>query len=331
MTTGILTDNLKQGSRGDVLIIIKPEDFTDSNLSNFNVTETDESEWSSVATYSTGDKVMIATGTPNVHRIYESLTDNNTDNDPVTDRTNWLIVGRTNRWKMFPIVGVDPDGFYRTKINEQTENADTITFRLTPVNVVDAVSFFNLEAQSINVTVTDGVDGEVYNNTVTLDDSSVILDWYMYFYEPISRRRDLVLLDLPPYGASATIDVTITNTGGTAKCGIVSIGKQQQLGVSNYGTSVGLTDYSRKETDSFGDTIIVRRPTAKRAEFDVLLVTSEVGAVQSTLATYTSQVMTYIGDEDKEATIIFGYYKGFQTVFTDPTGSNCTLTVEGLT
>ena len=117
----------------------------------------------------------------------------------------------------------------------------------------------------------------------------------------------------------------------SARCGLVSIGAQQQLGIANHGTSVGIIDYSRKELDSFGRPVIVTRNFSKRVSYDVSVTTSQVGAVQRTLADLRTTPLTWVGNEGNEATIVFGYYRDFDIVIATPTLSSSTIEVEGLT
>jgi hypothetical protein len=78
---------------------IKPTTITDALFVSSTLPETDHAEWASGDTYSIGNQVIVTT--PDIHEVYESLTDNNTDNYPPSDTTNWLKVSATNRWKVF--------------------------------------------------------------------------------------------------------------------------------------------------------------------------------------------------------------------------------------
>ena len=77
------------------------------------------------------------------HVIYESLTNNNKNNDPETDTTNWLEVGPTNRWACF-------DG----TIGNQSTQAESMTYILAP-GEVDSLALLNLESTSVRVDVVD--------------------------------------------------------------------------------------------------------------------------------------------------------------------------------
>lgn len=78
---------------------IKPTEITDSLFLGATLPETDYPLWLAGTTYLITSRVVVAT--PNIHKIYESLTNSNTGNYPPGDTTNWLEIGATNRWKCF--------------------------------------------------------------------------------------------------------------------------------------------------------------------------------------------------------------------------------------
>ena len=57
--------------------LVKPVTITDSNLTSTSVAETDYSAWSSVTSYTVGQKVIVVA----THKIYEALI-NNTNKYP---------------------------------------------------------------------------------------------------------------------------------------------------------------------------------------------------------------------------------------------------------
>ena len=294
--------------------IIKPVDVTPAILTSSNVPETDYAAWSAATAYAVGDKVMYN------QRNYEALVAH-TGANPETDASDppkWLDLGATNRWRMFD-----------DKVGSLTEQAGSIAVELQPGAVINSVALFNLLGRSATVTLTDPVDGIVYQRTVSLVDAGVS-DWYEWFFAPIGRQTDFVLLDLPAYG-TATLSVTIDNASDTAAVGHLVMGRQAELGVAVYGSGVGITDYSRKETDDFGNSVVVERSFSKRAEFDVVVETPQIGRVQRLLASLRAQPVVWIGAEGYESTFLFGYYRDFQISISGPSVSDASITVEGLT
>jgi len=287
--------------------LIKPVTVTDSILDSSNVPEDDYGVWNSGTSYVVGDKV-ISTVT---HRIYEALI-NNSNVDPTgaaTDPPTWLDIGATNRWKAFD-----------QKISDPVVQATSIEYTLTdPDSNVTAVSLFGLKGISANVTVTDATDGEVYNETISLIDNRNIVDWYTYFFEEQVQREQALFLNIPPYLGS-DVEVTVTNTTGlNAELGQLVLGFLSSLGLTSYGTSISIEDYSRKEVDAFGNFIIVERDFAQLADFDVQFETQNARKIQRTLANFRATPIVYIGSEDTSyGTTIYGFYRRFDLTLEGP-------------
>jgi len=292
--------------------IIKPINITDTNLLGSNVPEDDYAAWNATDSYLVGDRRLRN------HRIYEALIAH-TGVDPAgpaTDPATWLDLGATNRWRMFD-----------ERVSSQTTAAGEIAITLQPGEVVNAIGLINCRGVAASITVTDPTEGVVYQRTVPLVDAGAE-SWYAYFFAPYDYISDLVLTDLPAYPA-ATVDIVIASDT-TAAIGQLALGKQRELGVALYGTSVGITDYSRKEIDSFGNTEVVKRAFSKRAEFDISLDTSKVSLVQRVLADIRAQPVVWIGEESYEAAILFGFYKDFSIIISGPSASDATITVESI-
>lgn len=296
--------------------VIKPVVIGEAQLVSSNVPENDYAVWSSTATYAIDARVILD------HQVWEAVSAVPAGVKPgaeVVDKDNpakWNLIGATNRWRMFD-----------NKVESLTTNPGSVEVTIRPGTVVNSLALFNLKGRSATVSMVDPLEGEVYRKQVSLIDAGVT-NWYDWFFEPIGVRTDLVVLDMPAYG-SADIVVTV-EAADEAAVGHLVIGAVKTIGVALYGSSVGITDYSRKTTDEFGNTTVIRRSYSNRAEFDVSLETSEVARVRRLLAELRATPVVWIGEESYEATILFGFYKDFQIVFSGPTVSDCSITVEGV-
>lgn len=297
--------------------VIKPIVIGEAQLVSSNVPETDYPAWAAATAYTKGQRVILA------HVVYEALVDVPAGVKPgeevVTAEApaKWLEVGATNRWRMFD-----------NKVESLTTNPGSVEVTIRPGAVVNSLALFNLKGRSVTVSMVDPLEGEVYRKEVSLIDAGVT-NWYDWFFEPISIRTDLVVLDMPAYG-SADIVLTIDAGPEVAAVGHVVIGAVKQIGTALYGSSVGIIDYSRKSTDEFGNTIVIQRSFSNRADFDVVLDTDDVNKVRRLLADLRSTPVVWVGEESYEATILFGFFKDFQIVFSGPTVSDCSITVEGV-
>lgn len=297
--------------------LIKPVDITEPKLVSSNVSESDYPVWSSTATYAIGNRVMLD------HQVWEAVAAVPTGVKPGAETVTsenpakWQLIGATNRWRMFD-----------DKLESLTTNPGTITVTIKPGAVVNSIAMFNVSGKSVLVQMVDAGEGVVYSKTVTLVDAGVT-NWYDYFFLPVELRTDLVLLDLPAYG-SANIVVTVDAGAEQAAVGHFVVGAQQELGTALYGTSVGINDYSIKKVDDFGNTTVVRRSYSNRADFDIVLDTPTVGRVRRLLAEMRATPVVWIGEESYEATILFGYYKDFTLVFSGPSVSEGSISVEAI-
>lgn len=299
--------------------VIEPLTITNTLLTSSTVPENDYAEWSSTTTYSLGDNVIVIGTT---HKVYESAIGSNLNNDPVADDgTNWIEVSATNRWKAFD-----------QKISDPVSQANSIQYVITTTtDVVNSLAFFGLEADSVRVQVVNN-SVTVHDKTYTTQDTSNIIDWYTYFFEPAdSKETEILITDLPNY-PSATITITVTDTGNTVKIGQMVLGKLNNLGVTLYDTQIGIEDFSRKDRDTFGNPIIIERAFAQTADFEVRVTTLEARRIQRLLSNYRSTPIVWIGNTDtRYGLLIYGFYTEFSINLSTPSASYATIEVEGLT
>jgi len=304
--------------------VLIPFTFTDSNLISTTIAENDYAQWSSVTSYVVGDKVISTT----THRIYEALQAS-TNVDPTTDTSDppyWLDIGATNRWKAFD-----------QKISDPVTVADgvnTIEYTLGAFGIPsNSVTLFGLKGRSASLVVTDATDGEVYNQEISLIDNALVNDWFTYFFEPARVKSEAIFEGIPPY-ANAEYDITVEDaTDAEPELGQIVLGQEYELGETNYGTSVSIEDFSRKERDDFGNAILVERPFAKLIDFDFIVNTNEVRRTAILLETVRATPAVYYAGPDTErfGTTVYGFFRNFSINLDGPAISNVTLEVEGLT
>lgn len=348
--------------------IIRPVtlDSTDLTLDSSTVPETAPAAYAGGTTYATGDRVSVVTGY--IYAVYESLQNSNTGNTPassplwwrflantygvynggttyalddiviststhhayqslqasntghsLSDAAWWLDLGSNNRYAMFD-----------NSNSTQTTNGNSIVVELTVDGRADAVSLLNMVAASVQIVMETAEDGEIYNETFNLVSDSGVNNWYEYFFEPIIRRGDLTVYDLPS-NANPTFTITINEPGEIAKVGALVIGQSRDLGYLLYGARTGIQDYSRKEADEFGNFTIVQRAFAKRATFKILVENTRIDALSALLASYRAEAVVWVGVDDYTSTWIYGFYKDFAFEIAFQDKSYLTLELEGLT
>ena len=294
--------------------VVKPTTLTAAMLVSTDAAET-YSAWNAATAYVLDDIVLRTT----TERLYQRLVAGTTATAPESDTVNWLDIAPSNKWAMF-------DG----EISTATTKSTSLTVVLKP-GYVNSLALFGLVGSNLAVTVRDALAGNIVYTLSQDLDGTIIADWYQYFFEPVVQLAELVLTDLPPYG-DAHITVVLTGTG-TVECGICLVGTFYPLGDTQYGASVGIIDYSRKETDAFGVTTFVRRAYSKRMSAKLMLDNVQMNKVQRVLADLRATPCAWIGVDDSTYAplVVYGFYKDFSIDVAYPTMSYCSLEVEGLT
>lgn len=298
------------------MIRLRLTTVTDDMLVSSSVPETDYPEYDPGTPYATGARcIVVAT-----HTIYESAQDGNQGNYP-PDNTGgippwWLKVTVTNRWQMF-------DGVVGTK----TTNPETIVQAIKP-GQINGLSLMEVDASSVTVSLTDLVDGLVYHREINMVANSGVTDWYAYYYEPVVRKADLALLDLPPY-SEATLTVTIANPGGIASCGLLAVGKQRKLGDLEWRPQISGLDYSTAVADKWGHYVLDPGASAKLLDADISLESVMVDEVQRVLDQCKATPSVFIGSELYGSTHLYGIPRSFKLVLEGKASSVCSLQIIG--
>ncbi len=272
--------------------------------------------WASGTSYGQGAHVTSTT----THRLYESVVDANVGRDPALgDKAYWVDLGPTNRWAMLD-----------EAVGTQSIGTGSIDITLAPGRV-DSVAVLDTTADTIRVIVT--VDGTtLFDQTRSTNASGgVISDWYTYFTAETGRVNSLVIYNLPRY-ANAHVRVIITgdNPSGPVAVGTLLVGKVVDLGITEAGPSIGITDFSRKETDDFGVTTVRERGWSKKMTLRSMIETRAVDGIQRTVAGLRARPSLWIGEEGYDSLTVYGFFKDFSEDLALETISYCSLSIEGL-
>lgn len=305
---------------------IVPVLITDASLLSSNVAMPDALEstytvWDIGQTITAGD-IRFYDETDK-HWIVRALQNHTTSalNEPTgqDDDTFWVKLREANRWRMFD-----------QGSTSQTENADTITVSLAISGAVNSIYFGNLDANSIHVEMLDINDNVIYEQTFSLVNDSLIYDWYTYMFAPFTQYKDLYVNDMPIY-YSTTINITITKTGSTAKCGVCAIGQRKYVGFTEYGKlRWGIRSYSVKEVNEFGDTILTRRKSKRIATVNAMVSNGSEDGIMEELREQDGYAMVFIVADEFRTTYIYGFYRDFYATAIYPSHSEFNFEVEEL-
>ncbi|MHB1125244.1 MAG: carbohydrate-binding protein [Ramlibacter sp.] len=303
------------------LTIVKPVQITDAMLLATDVPENDYAEWSNAVAYSVGQRVIVAAA----HKVYECVkatTSGAAGQDPTTaaGATYWLEVSPTNRWKLLD-----------SSNSTQTAQAGGFSYTIKPGEAVNAIALLNVTATTVRVRVTDPSAGLVYDKSFSLVGIIPSAGWYDYFFATVSPQDQVIALDLPPY-SGASIQVDVTAASGDAKCGVLMMGYQMVFGEGiKYGARAGITDYSRKDTNTWGDMVLDQRAYSKTRDWAMDVPNEQIDALERAFISVRATPCLWVGFEGYAIATVFGFYKDFEIGIQYEDYSDCSLTIEGMT
>lgn len=272
---------------------------TDTNLTASNMVEDDAPEWDAATTYSADDEVRVT----EYHRVYVSAVDSNLGNVPPEqgDPTLWILKGATNKWAAF-------DDY----VANRTENADEITYTIEATEQVTSVAFFGLTANSVTVTVSKDGSSQTYTqDLLSLDHINGSLWNWLTGGRP--KPQEYAFLSLAYFGSGTTYEITIENTGSTAKVGQVVLGAQYDLGITHIGASLGRQRFDRLFEDEFGNVTIVRRLSARLTEMQCSKLGANFRATDDVLDKISGTFTVFVGSEEPErGLILFGFLRDYE-------------------
>lgn len=302
--------------------VIKPNAYGDSVLVSTNAVET-VALWNPAANYAEGSVVRR----DETNRIYENLIPGVNSVAPevaqLDEAPRWLDIGPSNRWAAFD-----------NQVNTATVATSYLTFTLAP-GFCNAIAIFGIyNAYKARVVVQSSAGGPVVfdSGDVALD-ATIVNDWYEYFFELNVPKPEFILTNLPPF-FNCRITVTLTGLiGAQVKCGVILAGNAYMLGDTQRGAKAGITDYSVKETDDFGETLFVKRPYSKRLEVELLLPNHKLNKIQYVLAELRATPCAWLGVPCPgfDPLNVYGFYRDFSIVVDYYDFSRCSIEIEGLT
>lgn len=299
------------------MILIKPITITGAKLTS-SVPSPDASQgevaWTA-GTYNLGDRAVDG------ESIYEVVADPDTTDQPSVGAkktpATWVFISPSNRFKMFDQAN-----------NTQTIGNDIMT-DIVPVQFANSIAGFNIECNTITIKVFDVGDVEVYTRDITMRERPLVNGWYNYFYSEFEVTSKFVLLDLPPTTAGK---IRAEFFGPEAKVGTIVIGKQVTIGDAQYGSGAQLLDFSNPIEDEYGNLSYSNGFTAKLVDFEIMADTKSIDPIFTEFQRLGKTPAVFVGNPSSigDSTLVYGYVRDFNPVYTWPTKSKISLTVRGL-
>lgn len=301
----------------DGLIVLRPMVVTDAMLTASNVPETDAAAYNPATSYAVGDIVMLLS----THSVYENSLPANVGNSPELHPDKWVRIRATNRWRCFD-----------RKNSSLTQQSSSISYSFLPGESVTMVAALGLvDCSELRVRLIDPTYGTVYDHTATPAPLPVQSNWWEFFFGKWEGGSSIVLLtDLPSY-PNATLQIDMVGLSSMA-LGQLLFGQPRTWGLGiEYGARVSRQIYSRREVNDFGDIELVKRPSAKRASFELVLSNAEVDAIQEYLDGIDADVCLFVGSTLYESTVICGIFETADVLLSNAKESTVQLDILGVT
>ncbi|WP_413672257.1 hypothetical protein ACEN9H_23350 [Massilia cellulosiltytica] len=277
--------------------------------SNVPITEPDYSSTSSYAK-------DVVVHDPATHNTYVSIIAGNVGK-ALTDTSAWAPNGVTNRWAMLDQYN-----------NTQTSSAEEIIVVLTSQELAQGVYIGNADASDVRISCYDQNDGLVYQETQDLIIPDSGSSFYNWCFKPIRKKSYAVSVQLPPYYAGL-VTIALRKPAGTAKCGMCVLGPLVDIGLSKYGLSREIKDYSTVNFNFDGTSNVQKRNFAKVMDVDVLIDNAYIDSVIEALENYRQKPVAWIGVAAYGSACLFGTYTSFKSVIQYPTQSAMNLQIQG--
>ena len=270
--------------------------------------------YSPTVDYLVGDEVV------NNHRVWTANSANGpttTVIEPIAGIIEWTDNGATNAYKLFD-----------EKITTQTVNSDLIEYKINS-EYFDTVMLLGFEAESFEIEIRDQIDESLIDTIVIAYDDIIepATDYDDWFFGNTIPKIDYLINTGTYYGA--IIVIKIHNLGSFAKCGSLIIGRKDVLGNTQYGVSIGQTDYSKVTTDDNGDLYVKEGRVSIRNNYSVLVDTPIIDVVNKKIRARRGKLTVIVGNQNFESMIIYGIIKHFDLVVPNPKKSEMNLEIEG--
>jgi len=315
-TSYIATTTAAESRSADVLTdgYMASFEATSVGLPNQLVQEDASAAWVSGTTYAV-DALVHRVET---HRVYKRLVAGAGTTEPESDPTNWRDLRVTTRWA--PLV-----------MTEDTELLVIGNLHLSlPAGSSPGLYFGGIKASSIR-TVVVKPDASLrsdrthalppaYAGWLSDGKASLYVDMSGEIYE--GDRIDITLMQASVSGSAL----------GVAGLSYLISGIDYYLGETLQGARLGITDFSRRETDEFGTTTFVRRKFAKRLNVDVMLPTADLQRVFDLLTEMRGNVVLWVPGTSSELAPLsfFGWCKDFGLTVAYTRHATCALEIEGV-
>jgi len=150
-----------------------------------------------------------------------------------------------------------------------------------------------LQAQTVAITVTEGVGGPVVSQAESTLDEEGRYDWRSYFVAP-AIVADSFLADFGDRAADPVITIDLQNPGGEVRLGNCVVGVRQMFGTTEYDTDIGRVSYSYFKENDDGTVELRKRPGAGDINVKAVIDPIDVSLADWLISKYDAQPTLWI-------------------------------------
>ena len=181
------------------------------------------------------------------------------------------------------------------------DQVSTATVSSSPLTIVLETGFIN----SLALVGLAGANVSIVAQTGAIETynesfalDATIITDWYQYYYEEATPISEVVVNGIPPYSQTRVTITVTG-GGQVAIGNIAFGTSYTLGETEYGATAGITDYSTKETDEFGTTTFVRRDFAKRMSAKLMLDNVQLRKVQNILSDLRATPCVWTGTDDE--------------------------------
>lgn len=319
------------------MYIIPPITIQPTDVVETNVTITVLPAWNSTTTYVAGQSVSYGgndwtakfTNATSVDVALGALT--NTNRTPGSTIPGGYYYAGQQWWSLTPYAK-NCYKMFSDNPDEYTEKTGIISVLLKPTQSFNAVCLFNVNAYAVAIFVreTESLESNrLYVNVVTLTYENPL-------HPDFLTKTVVAFVDIPYINKAvypdAHIDIRLFGADDTDKvqCGSVIIGTGAKIGTILYGTSTGISDNSRKETNFDGSLTIIERGYSDIVNYQVEVESKRIFEIRRLLATRRAKLTAYVGYADAPETIIYGIFNDFSIPREKPLKSIMSIDIKSI-
>lgn len=239
--------------------------------------------------------------------------------NPETDgyAITWTDLGYTNKYKMID-----------NALNSQTVfNGDMEMSFL--VSKIDSIFLFRLFGNQVDITVTTtNTSTVIFDESIDLRSKNSGHTWKGYFFNDFTNLTKIKVN--PQLGFNVRVDIKIWGIDGVSKCGLVGMGRSELIGGTLYGSSVGMQDFSKRQTNpNTGEDFIEEGNYKPTNNLMIDVPNNQVDSVIERLQELRAKPVIYEASI-YTSTIIFAKYDNWDSVFSNASISRLSLNLVSL-